>query len=106
MIKYDEKLVKALNKTIEKDFGYIFPIKPEYNLSFDGVSRMVMLDRYSQKDKELNSLQVGDLVIVTTKLDPMFPSRGIGILEKIDGDKYFIKIEEQYVATIDEAMLA
>jgi ribonucleoside-diphosphate reductase alpha chain len=106
MITYEKELKQSLNNDIAKDFKYVYPIQDGHKLSFDGVSRMVMLDRYSQKDKALVSLKVGDLVIVTTKSDPMFPSRGIGRLVEVDGERYLVKLDEQYVATIDEAMLA
>jgi ribonucleoside-diphosphate reductase alpha chain len=106
MVIYENDLKKSINNDIEKDFKHIYPIEDNYELTFEGVSRMVMLDRYAQKDKALISLKVGDLVVVTTKLDTMFPSRGIGRLVEIKGEKYLIKIDEQYVATIDEAMLA
>jgi ribonucleoside-diphosphate reductase alpha chain len=106
MVIYENDLKKSINNDIKKDFKHIYPIEDNYELTFEGVSRMVMLDRYAQKDKALISLKVGDLVVVTTKLDTMFPSRGIGRLVEIKGEKYLIKIDEQYVATIDEAMLA
>jgi ribonucleoside-diphosphate reductase alpha chain len=106
MVIYENDLKKSINNDIKKDFKHIYPIEDNYELTFEGVSRMVMLDRYAQKDKALISLKVGDLVVVTTKRDTMFPSRGIGRLVEIKGEKYLIKIDEQYVATIDEAMLA
>ncbi|KAF5276130.1 hypothetical protein FQR65_LT16448 [Abscondita terminalis] len=74
-------------------------------MSFNGVSRMVMLDRYSQKDKDLISLKVNDIVITTVKPDPIFPTRGIGIIKEIKGNDYTIEIEDQYVGSIDPTLL-
>jgi len=51
--------------------------------TFEGVSRLVMLDRYTYKDTEKKTLGVGDLVILTVKPDPKFPARGIGEVVRI-----------------------
>jgi ribonucleoside-diphosphate reductase alpha chain len=68
-----------------------------------------MLDRYSQKDKERKTLQVGDVVLTVIKPDPKFPSRGIGkIIAKIDEKNvvyWVIEIEEEFAANIDPDLL-
>ncbi len=103
--KYKEEIIKKLNKDIEENFDNIFPIEKSYKNSFSSISRMVMLDRYSQKDKNLKTLKLGDLVIVILKHDPIFPSRGIGyIQEKINNNEYIINIDEEYWQFIDEEL--
>ena len=39
-----------------------------------------MLDRYSFKDTEKETLTEGDFVVLTIKEDPKFPARGLRIL--------------------------
>ena len=63
-------------------------------MSFSGVSRLVMLDRYTQKDMALVSLSVGDLVVAIIKHDPKFPARGIGFVTKIEDHHVYIKVDE------------
>ena len=69
-----------------------------------------MLDRYSQKYKELKTLQVGDTVITAIKPDSRFPARGIGkIIKKFinDHEKLFwvIEIEAGWESNIDPHFL-
>ncbi|PPE05453.1 vitamin B12-dependent ribonucleotide reductase [Williamsoniiplasma lucivorax] len=98
---YNVNQITELNADIKKNFKNIFPIEEGFKLHFEGVSRMVMLDRYSQKDDTLKTLKVGDLVITIIKNDPNFPTRGIGqVIEKKEDGKYLIKIEDQYVGFI------
>jgi len=75
---YPATAIQNLNQTITENFSHLSPIKPNFNLTLRGISRLVMLDRYSQKDKELKTLQIGDIVLTVIKLDPRFPSKGIG----------------------------
>lgn len=106
MISYNKETIKSLNLDLAKEFKHLFLIENNYKMSFNGVSRMVMLDRYSQKDRDLISLKVNDIVITTIKPDPVFPTRGIGIVREIKNGNYFVEIEEQYVASIDAQLLA
>src|SRR5690554_6707581 len=64
--------------------------------TFDGVSRLVMLDRYSFKDTEKKTLGVGDLVVVTIKPDPQFPTRGIGYVNEINGNNVLVELLPEY----------
>ncbi|CAG8669647.1 4710_t:CDS:1, partial [Ambispora leptoticha] len=70
------------------------------------ISRLVMLDRYSQKDKERKTLQVGDVVLTVIKFDPKFPARGVGeIIDKIVDNRgnsfWVIEIEEEFASNIE-----
>ncbi|WP_427110931.1 vitamin B12-dependent ribonucleotide reductase [Lysinibacillus xylanilyticus] len=65
-------------------------------MSFDGVQRLIMLDRYSFKDTEKKTLKVGDLVVLTVKSDPQFPARGIGNVSEINGSNVTVLLEEVY----------
>ena len=75
---YSELHINQLNKVIKSNFNHLSPIQKNFNLSLSGIARLVMLDRYSQKDKELKTLQSGDLVLTIIKHDLNFPSRGVG----------------------------
>jgi ribonucleoside-diphosphate reductase alpha chain len=75
---YPETYISHLNNLIKSHFNHLSPIQKNFHLTLRGISRLVMLDRYSQKDKKRKSLQVGDIVLTVIKPDPNFPSRGIG----------------------------
>ncbi len=104
---YTQSLVEKLNQQIRTHFKHIYPILDTYKNTFTGVSRLVMLDRYSQKDRDLISLSVGDLVVCIVKDDPKFPSRGVGYVQSIDRESEFvtIKLEDEflYQLSADEA---
>src|SRR4051794_7861428 len=114
---YSQTTIENLNKTIAESFPNIYPIQPNYNLTLKDFPRLVMLDRYSQKDKELKTLKEGDVVITTIKHDPRFPSRGIGkiigsslaygesSLGNYSSHTYFILIEEEFEKNIDPNLL-
>lgn len=102
MIIYEKNLITNLNKDIRNNFPYLFEITPEMNLSFSGVSRLVMLDRYTQKDITLKTLKVGDLVVTIIKHDPKFPARGLGFVTEIHDDSVFIKVEEEFAGQIGD----
>ena len=80
---YSTSLTEKINQDIQQSYPHLFPTTPDMKLSFTGVSRLVMLDRYTQKDLALVSLAVGALVVAILKHDPMFPARGIGTVTKI-----------------------
>ncbi|MEK3766359.1 MULTISPECIES: vitamin B12-dependent ribonucleotide reductase [unclassified Solibacillus] len=86
-----------LNQDI-KQFPQVHPITPDMHITHKGVSRLVMIDRYSFKDTEKKTLKAGDFVVLTVKQDPKFPARGLGIIKSIDLDKKsaLIEIEEDY----------
>ena len=74
----------------------MFPITDDMKTTFEGVSRLVMLDRYTFKDTEKKTLGVGDLVLLTVKPDPKFPARGYGIVAAIDGGKVAVELDEEF----------
>lgn len=85
----------SLNADI-KLFPVVHEITNDMKMSFDGVQRLIMLDRYSFKDTEKKTLKVGDLVVLTVKSDPKFPARGIGNIAEIDGSNVTVLLEEVY----------
>lgn len=103
---YSKTLINALNDDLVQHFPHLKTIEKDYHIIHDGVSRMVMLDRYSQKDKNLITLKPGDLVITVIKEDPVFPTRAIGYIKaQINGDTYAIEIEEEYADSIDPNLI-
>lgn len=99
---YNETLTNQLNEDIKLHFPHIYPIEKSYNKSNEGVGRLVMLDRYSQKDRNLKTLKEGDLVLTVIKDDPKYPARGIGRIIEIseDRDKATIIIDKEFRSTL------
>ncbi|EQB95076.1 MULTISPECIES: vitamin B12-dependent ribonucleotide reductase [Geobacillus] len=79
-------------------FPQVHPITPDMHITHKGVSRLVMLDRYSFKDTEKLTLTPGDFVVLTIKEDPKFPARGLGFIVDIDWEakKARVLIEDEY----------
>ncbi len=103
MVKYSKNMVEKINKDISEGFSHLFPITEDMKMTFEGVSRLVMLDRYTQKDLSLNTLSIGDLVIAVVKNDPKFPARGIGNVVGINGDDVKIKLEDDFLGSAEDA---
>ncbi len=103
MANYPKATIDALNKDIKEHFTHLYPITSDMEKSFDSVSRLVMLDRYTQKDLTLKTLKEGDLVLTIVRDDPKFPARGVGIIESIDDDTLTIKVEPDYLASTEDA---
>lgn len=78
--------VNQLNQDIEQ-FPQVHPITSDMHITHKGVSRLVMIDRYSFKDTEKKTLKAGDFVVLTVKQDPKFPARGLGIIQSINHEK-------------------
>ncbi|MBU8789835.1 vitamin B12-dependent ribonucleotide reductase [Oceanobacillus caeni] len=95
--------IESLNKDIEQ-FSAVHPITKDMKLTHKGVSRLVMLDRYSYKDTTKKTLKVGDFVVLTVKADPKFPARGLGFIESIDWKSKTaeVKVEPEYVSVLDD----
>ncbi|MDD3113771.1 MAG: vitamin B12-dependent ribonucleotide reductase [Candidatus Izemoplasmatales bacterium] len=93
---YEQAQIEKLNRDIKTHFPHLFLVDPTMEKTFNGVSRLVMLDRYSQKDINLLSLGIGDLVVCVVKDDPKFPSRGIGFITDISVDSVSVRLEEEY----------
>lgn len=101
---YNATLVDKLNQQIRTHFPNIYPIESGYKNTFSGVSRLVMLDRYSQKDRDLVSLDIGDLIVCVVRDDPKFPSRGVGYVIEIDRlqEIVTIKLEDEFMYQVSE----
>ena len=102
MSLYQESLIKKLNQDITKYYPHLHAITEDMHMSFSGVSRLVMLDRYTQKDLSLVSLAVGDLVVSIIKHDPKFPARGIGYVTKIENQHVYIKVDDEFIGQIGD----
>lgn len=85
------------------NFAQVHPITEEMHIEHEGVSRLVMIDRYSFKDTEKKTLKIGDFVVLTVKEDPKFPARGLGYITALDtkNGKADIWIEKDYRSAID-----
>lgn len=86
-----------LNEDI-KLFPQVEPADVTMTRTFEGVSRLIMLDRYAFTDTKQATLAVGDLVVLTVSHDPNFPARGIGNVTAIEGNQVTVKLEEEYAA--------
>lgn len=99
----EPRLDKAqLNEDIAK-FSQVHPITEDMKIEHKGVSRLVMIDRYSFKDTEKKTLKIGDFVVLTIKEDPKFPARGLGFITALDKEngRADIWIEHDYRSAID-----
>lgn len=93
----------SLNHDIES-FPQVHKITADMKITHKGVSRLVMIDRYSFKDTEKKTLKAGDFVVLTVKEDPKFPARGLGFIVSVDKEANMAKvwIEEDYRSAIDK----
>ena len=95
--------IERLNKDIEL-FPQVHPITPDMKITHKGVSRLVMLDRYTFKDTEKITLSKGDFVVLTIKEDPKFPARGLGTILEIDWDKKLalVLVDDEFKGSLDD----
>ncbi|PBB05084.1 MULTISPECIES: vitamin B12-dependent ribonucleotide reductase [Salimicrobium] len=95
--------VQQLNEDI-KLFPQVFEVSDDMTTTHDGVSRLVMLDRYAFKDTERLTLKEGDFVVLTVKADPKFPARGYGFIVSIDWEtrEAMVKVEDEFSHVLDE----
>lgn len=86
------------------NFPQVHPITDDMKIEHSGVSRLVMIDRYSFKDTEKKTLKEGDFVVLTVKEDPKFPARGLGYIASLDlkNGKADVWIEKDYRSAIDD----
>jgi ribonucleoside-diphosphate reductase alpha chain len=96
--------IERLNKDIER-FPQVHPITPDMKITHKGVSRLVMLDRYTFKDTEKITLSKGDFVVLTIKEDPKFPARGLGTILEIDWDKKLalVLVDDEFKGSLDDS---
>lgn len=104
----------ALNENLKLDvdklnhdislFPQVHPITEDMKLTHKGVSRLVMLDRYTFKDTEKLTLSKGDFVVLTIKEDPKFPARGLGYILEVDWQTKMatVQVEEEYRHSLDK----
>ncbi|MGD6898868.1 vitamin B12-dependent ribonucleotide reductase [Bacillus infantis] len=94
--------IDQLNKDIRL-FPQVHPITPDMKITHKGVSRLVMLDRYTFKDTEKITLANGDFVVLTVKEDPKFPARGLGFIQEIDWENKTARVlvEEEFRGVLD-----
>lgn len=102
-IQQQQGFIDQLNAAIAK-FPQVHPVTADMKITHKGVSRLVMIDRYSFKDTEKKTLQAGDFVVLTVKEDPKFPARGLGHIVSIDWDNKtaLVRIDEEYRSAIDD----
>ncbi|MBU8907710.1 vitamin B12-dependent ribonucleotide reductase [Desertibacillus haloalkaliphilus] len=95
--------IERLNQDIEQ-FPQVHPITKDMKLTKQGVSRLVMLDRYTFKDTEKVTLKEGDFVVLTVKEDPKFPARGFGIVQSINWDmnQAKVRVDEEFQAMLED----
>ncbi|HLV49974.1 MAG TPA: vitamin B12-dependent ribonucleotide reductase, partial [Erysipelothrix sp.] len=103
-MKYHKSTIEKLNADIKTHYPHLHPIENDYKITYDGVSRLVMLDRYAQKDRNLQTLGVGDVVVVIVKDDPTFPARGIGTVTAYNEDEGLVNIhlEEEWRGALED----
>jgi ribonucleoside-diphosphate reductase alpha chain len=104
-VAFSEKMevnIEKLNEDIRL-FPQVHPITSDMHITYKGVSRLVMLDRYAFKDTEKLTLSVGDFVVLTVKEDPKFPARGLGFIVDLDWEqkKAKVLVEEEYRNVLD-----
>ncbi|WP_144547658.1 vitamin B12-dependent ribonucleotide reductase [Bacillus sp. X1(2014)] len=85
-------------------FPQVHPVTPDMKITHKGVSRLVMLDRYTFKDTAKITLTNDDFVVLTIKEDPKFPARGLGYIQEIDWEKKKAKVlvEEEFRGVLDD----
>ncbi|MBQ0139992.1 MAG: vitamin B12-dependent ribonucleotide reductase [Kurthia sp.] len=95
--------IDQLNEDI-KQFPQVHPITADMKIMHEGVSRLVMIDRYAFKDLSKKTLKAGDFVVLTVKEDPTFPARGLGVIKSINREKNraTVIIEEDYRSAIGD----
>lgn len=94
---------ERLNEDIRL-FPQVHPVTPDMKITHKGVSRLVMLDRYTFKDTAKITLSNDDFVVLTIKEDPKFPARGLGYIQEIDWEKKKAKVlvEEEFRGVLDD----
>lgn len=95
--------IERLNEDI-KLFPQVHPITTDMHIQKKGVSKLVLLDRYTFKDTEKKTLKEGDFVVLTVKDDPKFPARGYGIATKIDWEAgiIWVRVDPEFQGMLDD----
>ncbi|ENZ5626399.1 vitamin B12-dependent ribonucleotide reductase [Enterococcus hirae] len=98
---YSKKYIEKLNQDI-RNYPEVKPIDPQMKLTFERISRLIMLDRYTYKDPHNQTLTIGDLVVLTVHADPQYPARGIGTIIQHSGDDLTIEVEEEFRSSLTD----
>lgn len=95
--------IEALNSDIAQ-FPQVHPVTSTMKTTHKGVSRLVMLDRYSFKDTEKKTLKPGDFVVLTVKEDPKFPARGLGYIQSVNWEdkNAVVLVEDEFKAVLEK----
>lgn len=94
-MQFTDLYKSKLNNDI-KNYTEVTPINSEMNQTFEGISQLIMLDRYSYKDPKNKTLTIGDLVVLTIKADPQYPTRGLGYVDNITDNHLTISVDVEY----------
>ncbi|MDT2674976.1 vitamin B12-dependent ribonucleotide reductase [Enterococcus dongliensis] len=100
-MNYPMDYIEKLNQDISC-FDKVTKITSEMSQTFEGIARLIMLDRYAYKDLTGKTITVGDFVILTTHTDPQYPTRGIGIVEEIVKNQLIIHVEEEFQSSLTD----
>ena len=101
-MKYSKEIITQLNNDIEKYFPNIVKIKSNFVETLNNISRLVMLDRYAQKDKNLVSLQINNIVMVSFKSQQNFQTKIIGKVKEIKKFDIVVLVEDEYVKSVSK----
>lgn len=87
-------------------FPQVHPVTEDMKITFNGISRLVMLDRYAFKDTAKITLSEGDIVVLTIKEDPQYPSRGTGMVVDLNrkNNLAVILVDEEYRGNLADEM--
>lgn len=101
---YKEAVIEQLNRDINEYYPHLFPVSKDYKETKEGVGRLVMLDRYAQKDTTLQTLKEEDIVLTVIKDDPKYPARGIGKVIEVDRKNLTVTIliEKEFRTTLED----
>lgn len=69
---------------------------------FKDYQKVIMLDRYSLKDDKLQTLKVGDLVVVEVKYHPEYPTQGYGFVTALAGPQVEVDVQYPESLTADD----
>ncbi|MFB5662019.1 vitamin B12-dependent ribonucleotide reductase [Alteribacillus sp. HJP-4] len=102
-----QQVMKINKESLNDDIAYfpqVHPITEDMEITKKGVSRLVMLDRYTFKDTEKKTLKAGDFVVLTVKEDPKFPARGYGYVTALNWEagRADIYVDEDFHHVIDD----
>ncbi|ALA07210.1 putative ribnucleotide-diphosphate reductase subunit alpha [Brevibacillus phage SecTim467] len=92
------KILKQLRSEEEGLFPYVKDPTELYKergplSQFEGLQKLIMLDRYSFRDNLLTTLKEDDIVLVIVKHHSKYPTQGYGKVVKVDGAYVTVDVE-------------